>query len=292
MATARCRVGHVVGEHCTSRPPDDVNWRIAVPTARSARSTTSEAASRSGGERCRRRGEFTGSAPHRPKCQRAGPRRWRRANLGRWLAMRGCGCACSAVPTWARRSPSSRSPVARSRAAARGLALVYGGGNVGLMGQLADAVLAAGGEAVGVMPEHLVEREIAHPASPARVTTSMHERKALMAELASGFIALPGEFGTFEEVIEILTWNQLGLMSGRRVPRRRRFLHAAPRLLRSFRRGQLRPSTIGRWPTAVTVERHRPRHVPRPRHPPQVDRPRPRPHLTRIPFCLPQMSIR
>ena len=98
--------------------------------------------------------------------------------------------------------------------AARGLAVVYGGGNVGLMGQLADAALEAGGEVVGVMPAHLVDREIAHTGlSRLEVTPSMHERKALMAELASGFIALPGGFGTFEEVIEILTWNQLGLMS-------------------------------------------------------------------------------
>ena len=91
---------------------------------------------------------------------------------------------------------------------------MYGGGKVGLMGQLADAALAAGGEVVGVMPAHLVDREIAHPGlSRLEVTSSMHERKAMMAELASGFIALPGGFGTFEEVIEILTWNQLGLMS-------------------------------------------------------------------------------
>ena len=98
--------------------------------------------------------------------------------------------------------------------AARGHGVVYGGGKVGLMGQLADAALAAGGEVVGVMPAHLVEREIAHTGlSRLEVTSSMHERKAMMAELASGFIALPGGFGTFEEVIEILTWNQLGLMS-------------------------------------------------------------------------------
>jgi uncharacterized protein (TIGR00730 family) len=98
--------------------------------------------------------------------------------------------------------------------AARGIGVVYGGGKVGLMGRLADAALEAGGEVVGVMPAHLVEREIAHPGlSRLEVTASMHERKALMAELASGFIALPGGFGTFEEVIEILTWNQLGLMS-------------------------------------------------------------------------------
>jgi uncharacterized protein (TIGR00730 family) len=98
--------------------------------------------------------------------------------------------------------------------AARGLGVVYGGGKVGLMGQLADAALAAGGEVVGVMPEHLVGREIAHAGlTRLEVTASMHERKARMAELATGFVALPGGFGTFEEVIEILTWNQLALMA-------------------------------------------------------------------------------
>jgi hypothetical protein len=98
--------------------------------------------------------------------------------------------------------------------ATRGLGVVYGGGKVGLMGELADAALDAGAEVTGVMPAHLVDREIAHSGlSRLEVTASMHERKALMAELASGFIALPGGFGTFEEVIEILTWNQLGLMS-------------------------------------------------------------------------------
>jgi len=98
--------------------------------------------------------------------------------------------------------------------AAEGIGLVYGGGRVGLMGALADAVLAAGGEVTGVMPRHLVDREIAHRGLTAlEVTASMHERKARMAELADGFIALPGGFGTFEEVIEVLTWNQLGLLA-------------------------------------------------------------------------------
>jgi uncharacterized protein (TIGR00730 family) len=98
--------------------------------------------------------------------------------------------------------------------AARGLGVVYGGGKVGLMGALADAALAAGGGVVGVMPAYLVEREIAHQGlTRLEVMASMHERKARMAELAAGFVALPGGFGTFEEVIEILTWNQLGLMS-------------------------------------------------------------------------------
>jgi len=95
---------------------------------------------------------------------------------------------------------------------ARGIGLVFGGGGVGLMGVLADAVLAAGGHAIGVIPHALVAREIAHTGLPdLRVVGSMHERKAMMAELADGFIALPGGFGTFEEFCEAITWTQLGL---------------------------------------------------------------------------------
>jgi uncharacterized protein (TIGR00730 family) len=95
---------------------------------------------------------------------------------------------------------------------AEGIGLVYGGGHVGLMGRLADAVLAEGGEAIGVMPEALVAREIAHTGlSDLRVVGSMHERKASMAELADGFVALPGGLGTVEELFEVYTWAQLGL---------------------------------------------------------------------------------
>ncbi len=91
------------------------------------------------------------------------------------------------------------------------LGLVYGGGNVGLMGVIADAVLAAGGEAIGVIPEALVAKELAHASlTQLHIVNSMHERKALMADLADGFIALPGGFGTFEEFCEVLTWAQLG----------------------------------------------------------------------------------
>ena len=90
--------------------------------------------------------------------------------------------------------------------------MVYGGAHVGLMGALADAVLAAGGEIVGVIPGLLVDAEVAHPGlSDLRITGSMHERKALMAELSDGFIALPGGLGTLEEFAEIVTWAQLGL---------------------------------------------------------------------------------
>jgi uncharacterized protein (TIGR00730 family) len=96
--------------------------------------------------------------------------------------------------------------------AVEGVGLVYGGGHVGLMGRLADAVLDEGGEAIGVMPEALVAKEIGHAGlTDLRVVGSMHERKALMAGLADGFIALPGGLGTVEELFEIYTWAQLGL---------------------------------------------------------------------------------
>jgi uncharacterized protein (TIGR00730 family) len=94
----------------------------------------------------------------------------------------------------------------------RGLGLVYGGGSVGLMGVLADEALAHGGEVIGVIPGPLASRELAHPGvTEMRVVGSMHERKATMAELADGFIALPGGLGTFEETLEVLTWAQLGI---------------------------------------------------------------------------------
>jgi uncharacterized protein (TIGR00730 family) len=94
----------------------------------------------------------------------------------------------------------------------QGIGLVYGGGHVGLMGRLADAVLEEGGEVVGVLPEALVAKEIGHPGlSDLRVVGSMHERKALMAELSDAFVALPGGLGTVEELFEVYTWAQLGL---------------------------------------------------------------------------------
>ena len=92
------------------------------------------------------------------------------------------------------------------------ISIVYGGGKVGLMGTLADAALEAGGEIIGVIPRSLVDKEISHPRlSDLRVVSSMHERKARMAELSDGFIALPGGYGTFEEFCEVLTWTQLGM---------------------------------------------------------------------------------
>jgi uncharacterized protein (TIGR00730 family) len=96
--------------------------------------------------------------------------------------------------------------------ARRGIGLVYGGGHVGLMGTVANAALDDGGEAIGVMPQTLVDREIAHTGlTELRVVGSMHERKLLMAELADGFVALPGGLGTLEELFEVYTWTQLGL---------------------------------------------------------------------------------
>ena len=92
-----------------------------------------------------------------------------------------------------------------------GIGLVYGGASVGLMGAAADAALAKGGEVIGVIPQSLVDKELAHKGlSDLRVTTSMHERKALMAELSDGFVALPGGVGTLEELFEVWTWAQLG----------------------------------------------------------------------------------
>jgi uncharacterized protein (TIGR00730 family) len=96
--------------------------------------------------------------------------------------------------------------------AQRGIGVVYGGGRVGLMGVLADAARAAGGEVIGVIPQSLAEREVAHASlSQLHIVESMHERKAMMADLSAGFIALPGGFGTLEELCEVVTWSQLGI---------------------------------------------------------------------------------
>jgi uncharacterized protein (TIGR00730 family) len=115
-------------------------------------------------------------------------------------------------------SPGARPEYAQATAelarllVADGIGVVYGGGGVGLMGALADAVLAEGGEITGVIPRALVDREIAHPeVKDMRVVGSMHERKAQMAELSDAFVALPGGLGTLEELFEVYTWAQLGL---------------------------------------------------------------------------------
>lgn len=94
----------------------------------------------------------------------------------------------------------------------KGFGLVYGGANIGLMRVVADTVLSKGGDVIGIIPENLVVKEIAHEGlRDLRVVPSMHQRKAQMEALSDGFIALPGGFGTFEELCEILTWSQLGL---------------------------------------------------------------------------------
>ena len=96
--------------------------------------------------------------------------------------------------------------------AARGLGLVFGGGHIGLMGILADAVLHGGGDVIGVIPQALVDKELAHGGlTELHVVGTMHQRKAVMADLADGFAALPGAFGTADELFEILTWAQLGI---------------------------------------------------------------------------------
>ena len=120
-----------------------------------------------------------------------------------------CGSNRGARPVFAEVARQTGTLLAERR-----IGLVYGGGRVGLMGVLADAVLAAGGEAIGVIPGHLSEREVGHGGlSELHVVGSMHERKALMARLADGFLALPGGIGTLDELFEIWTWRQLGLHS-------------------------------------------------------------------------------
>lgn len=118
-----------------------------------------------------------------------------------------CGSNSGARPTYAAMARRVGTTLAR-----RGLRLIYGGGRVGLMGTVADAALAAGGEVIGIIPRALAEREIAHAGlMEIHVVASMHERKALMADLADGFLALPGGYGTLEEFCEVLTWAQLGI---------------------------------------------------------------------------------
>ena len=96
----------------------------------------------------------------------------------------------------------------------RGLDLVYGGASIGLMGVVADSVIASGGRAVGVIPEAMATKEVAHDGlTEMHVVSSMHERKSMMARLADGFVALPGGFGSFEELLEMITWAQLGILN-------------------------------------------------------------------------------
>ena len=118
-----------------------------------------------------------------------------------------CGSNSGLRPAYAERAKALGARIAKD-----GLALVYGGGNVGLMGIVADAVLEGGGEVVGVIPQQLVDLEVAHhDVTKLEIVGSMHERKARMFELADAFVALPGGFGTMDEMFEMLTWRQLGL---------------------------------------------------------------------------------
>lgn len=127
--------------------------------------------------------------------------------------------------------------------AAAGIELVYGGGAVGLMGAVADGALRGGGAVTGVIPQALVAAELAHPGlTDLRVTATMHERKALMADLADGFVALPGGFGTFDELFEIVTWAQLGI-------------HAKPIVLLDVP-GDARRAEPGYWDPLVAMADH------------------------------------
>lgn len=118
-----------------------------------------------------------------------------------------CGSSPGALPAYLEAARGLGSLMAE-----RGLELVYGGGNVGMMGEVAQAVLDHGGHVIGVIPRDLVKREVAHTGlADLRIVDSMHERKALMADLADGFLALPGGIGTLEELLEVMTWAQLGL---------------------------------------------------------------------------------
>ncbi|QNN69496.1 TIGR00730 family Rossman fold protein [Thermomonas carbonis] len=118
-----------------------------------------------------------------------------------------CGSNAGNDPAYA-----SQAKALGARLAADNIALVYGGGNVGLMGIVADAVLANGGDVIGVIPQQLVDWEVAHRGvTRLEVVDSMHTRKARMFELSDGFVALPGGFGTLDEMFEMLTWRQLGL---------------------------------------------------------------------------------
>lgn len=118
-----------------------------------------------------------------------------------------CGAASGRDPGYAAAAAATGETLAR-----RGIRVVYGGGRLGLMGAVADAALAAGGEVVGVIPRGLVDRELAHPGlTDLHVVETLHERKARMAELADAFLALPGGLGTLEELAEVLSWAQLEL---------------------------------------------------------------------------------
>lgn len=126
--------------------------------------------------------------------------------------MKSLGVFCGSSPGTVPEYVTSAAAVGRM-AAAHGYALVYGGGHVGLMGALADAALGEGGEVVGVIPQWLVDREVAHRGlSRLHVVESMHDRRRVIYDLSDAFLVLPGGLGTFEELFEVLSWAQLGLL--------------------------------------------------------------------------------
>jgi uncharacterized protein (TIGR00730 family) len=148
---------------------------------------------------------------HRRAGRKPDRKAWKRPDKHVARALRSlcvfCGSNAGTRPAYA-----AAARLTGEQLAASGIRVIYGGGSVGLMGILADSALAAGGEVIGIIPAALDRREIAHrDVSELRVVASMHERKALMNELADGFLALPGGFGTFEELLEMLTWGQLGI---------------------------------------------------------------------------------
>ena len=174
-----------------------------------------------------------------------------------------CGSSPGARPVYGEAAHALGTLLARE-----GVGLVTGGGRVGLMGVVADAVLAAGGEAVGVIPQALMDREVGHEGMTAlHVVGTMHERKALMAHLSDAFVALPGGLGTLEEIAEMLTWAQLGLhpkpcglldVAGYYAPLVRFFDHAtAERFVRPEHRALL---AVERDPERLLARLHA--HVP------------------------------
>jgi uncharacterized protein (TIGR00730 family) len=127
--------------------------------------------------------------------------------ITRWCVF--CGSSPGNDPLYRQLASATGTLFARA-----GIEVVYGGGNVGLMGTVADAAIAAGGKVIGVIPQSLAAREVAHDhITQLHVVDSMHERKALMNELSDGFVMLPGGFGTFEEFCEVVTWVQLGIIA-------------------------------------------------------------------------------
>ncbi len=120
-----------------------------------------------------------------------------------------CGSSVGKRENYIRYAKELGAVIARKK-----MTLVYGGGNIGIMREIADSALEHGGEVVGVMPQHIVDKEIAHRhITQLHIVKSMHERKALMAELSDAFVALPGGFGTLDELFEAMTWNQLEIIS-------------------------------------------------------------------------------